>query len=321
MNNHFSNFIQSLRGIRLSDASYTRIRSTLSSYADLHTVPDGVPARAPLSPYLRFFSLSQVRYGTALTLLIVFIGGGVASGAEKATPGDTLYAIKVNVNEKVGAVLADTPEERAELSTKLATRRVDEGLTLLAEGKLDADTAQYLDTEVALHVDASNAAADTLESEGDIAGSLAVRTELAEKLAERVAVLDAGAVDDQAEDAAPAVAVMLSAKSAPAPIDPRAQFTDGLRARAMQVAEARIHTAAALLPGIAEAVDLDALHDDEVVEVAADTDADTATSMVAAEVAATTTAETFEAKAKYAPMPNNAWSGDEMRPFWQGGTY
>lgn len=328
MNHHFSNFIQSIRGIKLEDASFARIRSTLSSYADLHTVPDGVYTRAERSPFVSFLSMYQVRYGAALVLLVVFLGGGVAGGAERAAPGDALYSIKVNVNERVSAALAGTPEERAELSTKLATRRVDEGLTLLAAGKLDDETAQYLDTEVALHVDASNAAADTLESRGDIAGSLAVRTELAEKLAERVAKLDEEETEtaDAAAASAPEMAVVMFAKSAPTSTTPREQFADGLRARAVQVAEARIHTAAALLPGIAEELDLNALHEENATATAAvDTPAETATAtlMIAPDEEATTTpeAEPFEMKMKYMPPPSNAWPSDEMRPFWQNRNY
>ncbi|HYF28996.1 MAG TPA: DUF5667 domain-containing protein [Candidatus Paceibacterota bacterium] len=300
MNHRFINFIRGLREAKLSDASFARIRDALASYADLHTVPNGALSHTPiLSPLASFFRMKGTLYAGALVLVVMVAGGGAATGAERAVPGDVLYALKINVNEKVAATLADTPMEKAELSAKLATRRADEAIALLAEGRLDETTASYLDAQVAQNVEASSVAAATLESEGDIAASLMVRTDLEEELTKRAASLA-----PPAAEAADTATMMMAAKAAPA--DPGTQLAEGLRAQAHRVAEARNHTAANILPGIA---DVGA----ELSAPAADT-AGSATLMLDAG----TTTEEMPVRAKIAPTPSNAWpqEGEANRALW-----
>lgn len=321
MNQRFNNFIHGLREVKLEDASFARIRATLASYADLHSVSDGALLRATSSPFIAFFAARATRYAGVFAVLLILVGGGTISGAERAVPGDALYGFKVNVTEKVSASLAGTPIERAEFATKLATRRADEALILLEQGKLDEDTATYLDQEVAKNVDVANTAATTIESEGDLATSLSVRTELETQLAERIAVLDAESEATVAMEAAADATAFSRAKVAPLPEEPGARFAQGLRVHLMRVAEARSHTAASILPGLADAdVDLEGLRpESSLAEAPADVGATvSATLMIAADEAATTTGEELvPVRAKFAPPPNNAWP--ETEPFWLPG--
>ena len=220
----------------------------------------------------------------------------------------------MNVNERVAERLADTTVERAELSSKLATRRADEALMLLAEGKLDPETATYLEAELAVHVEESNAAAAALESEGDIATSLLVQADLAEELGTRARALEASAAPAAAADSA--TIMMFSTESAEAPADPGFKLAQGLRAQVERIAEARSHASAALMPGIEDApLDLADLAPDAATADAAVG----ATLMIEAADAATSTEK---ARAKFAPPPNSAWPADQdpERPLWlQGG--
>ncbi|MEK7511006.1 MAG: DUF5667 domain-containing protein [Patescibacteria group bacterium] len=312
MNHRITNFIRDLRGVTLQDQSFSRIRASLSQYADMHPVITAAPT---LSPYLVFFRTRSTLYAGALVLFVIVSGSGVVGGAEKAIPGDALYSVKINVNEKVAESFADTTHEKAELSAKLATRRADEALTLLAAGKLDEDTATYLEGELATHVEESNQAATALEIEGDVAGSLAVRTELGEDLAERAAAFEPATPDAVAD--APAATMMMKAAIAPEsesvpPADPTAFMAGALRIQADKVAEARNHTAAALLPGIGAQVDLAALNANQPAADVPQVDiAATATLMLDA---ATTTEEVEEVQTKQAPLPGNAWPTE--RSLW-----
>ena len=69
------------------------------------------PAFVP-SPYVMFsFSLRSV---VALSLvLVVLVGSGTAVAAQAALPGELLYTVKVNVNERVAGALAVSTEAKA----------------------------------------------------------------------------------------------------------------------------------------------------------------------------------------------------------------
>ena len=320
MNNHFNNFIQALQSITMRDDSFARIRSTLSSYADLHTVSNAAVSMQR-SPFMSFIMMRQTQYVSAFAFLIMFVGGGTIGAAERAVPGDALYSVKLNVTEKVSATFADTPIERAELATKLATRRTDEALKLMKEDKLDADTAAYLGSEVAAQVGVSSEAAAALEAEGNISASLAARTELADALASRVATLEPAAEASVAAEPM-MMKTMMVADAAPVEENPRDVFIAALRVSADEVAEARTHTAAAFLPGIVDAtLDLAALDGESEENSEPGVDAAAGTSlMMPGDVIATTTAETtFDARAKFAPSQNNAWpagSTEVPKAFW-----
>lgn len=288
MKQHLTNFIQALGGIKMRDDSFARVRASLSSYADLHSMPERAASPQVVS-FLAFVSSRNTRYVSAFALVLVVAGGGTIGAAERALPGDVLYAVKVEVSERARAAFANTPEERAELATSLAGRRADEAVVLIEKGAFDADTAAYLEAEVARQVEASDSAAVALESEGNVAASLKARGALADALADRVAALapeedmNAGAALMMEAADAPVSAKMqvMSFEAAP-PMDPQASFTEQLRQRAESVAAARTETAAAFLPGIASStIDLTALNADAEASLMVTEEAATSTENVA----------------------------------------
>ena len=72
-------------------------------------------------------------------LIIVLGGGGASFAAEGAVPGDVLYPLKLQVNEKVLSSVNFSPEAKAQWEIKLADRRLEEAEKLSSEGKLTAD--------------------------------------------------------------------------------------------------------------------------------------------------------------------------------------
>lgn len=185
MNNHHD-FLHALRSIKLPSAHKERMRADLSAYADLHSVPDTffTPVRSPFSSFvLRTRSL----YAGALALVLIVAGGTQASfAAENAKPGDVLYPIKVAIAEPITLALATSPEQKAELAARYASRRVDEAARLASEGKLDAEAADELALNFDTHVDVLAKEAETLEARGNLSVSLAVRTDLEQRLSDRV---------------------------------------------------------------------------------------------------------------------------------------
>lgn len=67
------------------------------------------------------------RYAMVPALIaVLFIGGGVSYAAEGTIPGDALYPVKTNINEKVAGFFALSPESKADWQGKLALRRLAE---------------------------------------------------------------------------------------------------------------------------------------------------------------------------------------------------
>lgn len=192
--------LRSLRGLVLPTAAKERMRADLSAYADLHSLTDLVrrlPVRSPFS-FASFMVPARSLYAGALTLVLMVAGGTQASlASEGAVPGDILYPLKVAVSEPLSFMFTPSTEGKATLAAEFASRRVDEAAALSSVGKLDEATAEDLAARFDVHVDVLAKETNTLEEKGEIATSLAVRTDLEQKLSARV---EEFAVDAVAED-------------------------------------------------------------------------------------------------------------------------
>lgn len=99
------------------------------------------PARQSVSTFKQwqmFLQPQHLRWGAALTafVLIFVISGGTALAAEDAVPGDLLYPIKINVNEKVRDSLTFNEEAKVEWEVKKTERRLAEIQRLAEKSKL-----------------------------------------------------------------------------------------------------------------------------------------------------------------------------------------
>lgn len=181
--------LKSLRNLTLSADAKKRIRADISAYADLHTLTDAVkrlPVRSPF-PFASFIVPARSLYAGALAFVLVVAGGTQASLASVGSvPGDILYPIKVAVSEPIAFVLTPSTKGKATLAAEFASRRVDEAAALSSVGKLDDQTAEDLATRFDAHVDVLAKETDTLEANGEIATSLAVRTDLEQKVSASV---------------------------------------------------------------------------------------------------------------------------------------
>ncbi|MDO8425414.1 MAG: DUF5667 domain-containing protein [bacterium] len=73
-------------------------------------------------------------------ILALSLGGGTAYAAADTLPGDTLYPVKIHVNERLRAAAAIGAEADATLDGELAVRRLDEAARLRARGATDPAT-------------------------------------------------------------------------------------------------------------------------------------------------------------------------------------
>lgn len=243
--------IRELTRLSLEKNAFARIRTSLTAYSTLHAVPAGV-ARSAILSFFAALITPRVISSFAMLFLVLGTGAGATLAAENAVPGEPLYAMKINFNERIAATLADTTEKKARHNAELAERRAVEAIALADEGKLDAKTAVYLAEKFEAYAEASAKETDTIESSGDVTTTLSLRTDLEKRLSSRAVALRSaiGEDDRDIED--------VRAEDEEAKIE----LAEAVTARAVRVAAARMHTAASLLPGLAdtdEPLDLEAL--------------------------------------------------------------
>ena len=163
-----SKFFDTARTTRLSDAERAHISKKLDAYLKAHPVRGDFGSRlsreargllpSPYQPY--FTSMPAV-----LALVVaVMLGGGTSLAAEGSFPGDTLYPIKVRVNETVQTALTFSSGARANLEAEFASKRLTEAETLAKRGELSEETAAELSRAFERHVDRASVEADADES-------------------------------------------------------------------------------------------------------------------------------------------------------------
>ena len=195
MENNLNNLKQEAAKFILTPAEKTAMK------ARIFGLPVGKASAPQQSPYFIFsFQFVHVRVlAPVMVLLVVFVGAGTAAAAQGSLPGDLLYPVKLSINETVEVALATTPVARAEVSAKVALRRVEEAETLAAKGTLTAETGQALAQSFETHAENAEASAQEVEAE-DPAQALALRTTLESSLSAHSAILAALTVGNAKEN-------------------------------------------------------------------------------------------------------------------------
>lgn len=141
MKKFLNNIKHEAEHIRMSAAEKSAMRAALF----------GAPAQQSPYVFASYFSYN-VRMSLAGLLLFVLAGAGsVSAAAQGALPGDTLYPIKLLVNERAQLALAPNDQAKALVQEEIAGRRVEEAQTLAQQGRLDAKTAQTLSADFDAH--------------------------------------------------------------------------------------------------------------------------------------------------------------------------
>ncbi len=201
MNDFTTTFLNRLKGITLSSNERLAMRERLVLYTDMHIASEALQTS---SAYSGIFSFIMSRRFPAYALglmLVVTLGGGVTLAADTSAPGDALYALKIHINEPVMTALAPTASGQAKVAAELATRRVDEAVTLASRGTLTTDRQTYLATEFAVRIKNAAKKADELASTGDTAGAETIKANLAANLAGEAQALGAVTTNDSEESA------------------------------------------------------------------------------------------------------------------------
>lgn len=157
MEKKIKHFFESLKQIKLSARDGDQLRSRILEFIEKN------PAVESPRPFWAKFRLAPV-------LMIVFLlaGSGVVWGAEQSLPGDLLFSVKVNLNEKVGTTLAFSQEAKVARQSELAQRRLEEAEKLAIAGKLSEKIKKDLQIRFEKHAQKTEQKIAALEAKGKI---------------------------------------------------------------------------------------------------------------------------------------------------------
>ncbi|PIR38354.1 MAG: hypothetical protein COV34_01980 [Candidatus Zambryskibacteria bacterium CG10_big_fil_rev_8_21_14_0_10_42_12] len=179
MTNNAKHTLHMLQDEALSADKKAAIRASLervSSQYPLVASKQGLLSNFSVIVFMRKHTTPMI----AGLLIIAF--GATTTAAEGALPGDFLYPIKVNVNESIGDALAVTSRSQAEWDVRVAERRIEEAVTLAAQGALTLEIQEEIKEQFEKHVKKADALFIRIADDGDVDDVIRGRTDVEAKL-------------------------------------------------------------------------------------------------------------------------------------------
>lgn len=169
MNKIFRKFIKGVKEIKLSDSEKSVLRSKISEFISFNPIRDNV-SMPKSKNYISIFTVQHFVKGVAFLLVVAIVAGGsgVSYAASSSLPGDKLYNIKVNVNEKIEESLAITPEAKAAVKSKKVERRLEETQTLVKTNKLNETSKKIVEEKLEKHIEELSREIENLKETGEI---------------------------------------------------------------------------------------------------------------------------------------------------------
>ncbi len=88
-----------------------------------------------ISSFFSRFNLKQLQFASIIAVVCICLGGGMVLAAEKTIPGDFLYIVKTDVNERVSKILSLSTESKARWEANQIKRRLEEVKQLTTTGQ------------------------------------------------------------------------------------------------------------------------------------------------------------------------------------------
>ena len=126
----------------------------------------------------------------AIIIAVLLLTGGVSYAAEQSLPGDTLYPVKVSVNEEVVEFLKPTLESKTAWDAKRAERRLEEAETLLTQGKFTPELRDTVEQKIEDHLTEVSLRLATLKTQNKIPQATQLSLEIESTLTAHETVLD-----------------------------------------------------------------------------------------------------------------------------------
>jgi|GEM_PF-5730753 len=113
-----------------------------------------------------FFANPRLSVSFAALAIFILSGGGVMAGASRALPGDFLYPIKTEVNERLAGVFDFSEIAKASREVRLVDRRLQETQAVIASGRLSPEAREVVERKLERHVEKITSYVGALEEKG-----------------------------------------------------------------------------------------------------------------------------------------------------------
>lgn len=167
MTNLFKNF----KNKRMTESEKQMVFSELKTF--ISNNPISTPwykqfGNSIASPFQNEFMLHHKMLATAFVVIIlVSATGGTSIAAKYSVPGDILYPVKINLNEKVETFTAISSEAKATVEARHVGERLVEAEQLSNENKLNDKIKTQLEVKFSQDLQSTMTHVDALKTSGD----------------------------------------------------------------------------------------------------------------------------------------------------------
>jgi len=173
MNKKIKKFIKIFKSINLSEKEKSILRYKISEFISFNPIRNEVHAPKK-SFYFSIFTFRAISKGIAMALVVILVVGGssVSYASTDALPGDALYPVKINVNEKIEEKLAFTSEAKVNVQTEKVERRLSEAQKLVEKKDFSQEKKEIVKANLKKNVDEVTKTIENLKDEGNIKKAL-----------------------------------------------------------------------------------------------------------------------------------------------------
>lgn len=177
--------------VRLTHDEKSAMRETLVRFMATHPMRSGTrtasvashgtcpavhsvvkPSGGILSPYALFGRMRNFKTLSLISLGGLVLGGSVTFAAEGALPGDLLYPVKTEINERVRGTATFTAQAKAAWEVRLVERRLEE-MEKLATRPLSLEAKEATQKNLERYAERVKDRVVSFENKKDIAGATA----------------------------------------------------------------------------------------------------------------------------------------------------
>ena len=161
--------------VKLQAAEKRELRERLVSYMEYHPLPAELKSKSVVGKYEEKSTLFTDAFKTfQIPFTVLFKSSAVAAAivlvvlpfvAEKAVPGDTLYAMKIKFNEELRTTLTFDSYQKVEWETERVSRRISEARLLASEGRLTEEVEAEVAQAVKTHTENAQREIEVLRTE------------------------------------------------------------------------------------------------------------------------------------------------------------
>ncbi len=166
-------FIKILKSISLSQKEKDVLRYKIEQFISFNPIRNEIHIPKK-SFYFSIFTFRALGKAVSLVLiaLIVVGGTGVSYASTDSLPGDKLYNVKINVNEKIEEKLAFSTEAKVVVQTQKVERRLTEAQKLVEKKDFSPEKKAIIKTNLEKNVKEVTESIEDLKEEGKIEEAL-----------------------------------------------------------------------------------------------------------------------------------------------------